>query len=245
MPATDTAVHMFWAYGDLSKLERLCISSFVLQGYRVKLWTYDKINNAPSSVQLCDAREILDEKRVFLNRSQSIVSFSDLFRYKLLNEVGGLYADTDVIALASPDYFSKPLVVTERQTGGNDVTINNNIIYNPQPHSGNLIDLAYSVADHFPPEKITWDEIGPRLLTSMIFLQPEHGFQVMAPDFANPFEYWKCPGVLLTPSIMVPEEARFVHCYSSWWGRTGTDKNMSYPPGSLMASFEAKFGSLL
>jgi Glycosyltransferase sugar-binding region containing DXD motif len=242
MQSANRDVHMFWAYGDLSNLERLCISSFITKGYIVNLWTYGKISNAPAGVLLKDANKFIPESRIFLNKSNSYVSFSDLFRYKVLNEVGGLYADTDVIALVSPDYFTEPLLVTESQPE-NQVTINNNIIYNPHPTKGNLIDLAYAVADRFPPDKITWDEIGPKLLTSFIFLQPDHGFQIKAPIFANPFLYWKCPGALLTPGIEMPPDVGFVHCYSSWWGRTGTSKDMNYPAGSLMSKFENEFGS--
>ncbi len=254
MLAPDTSVHMFWAYGELSKLERLCISSFVLQGYQVNLWTYGATINAPSGVVLRDARVILPEVRVFKNKSGSFASFSDLFRYKLLNEVGGLYADTDVIALVGPGAFVRPTIVTERlplnvddweSDGSNDVIVNNNLIYNPTPQRGNLIDLALAVADRFPPEKITWGEIGPQLMTDLLKLQPEHGYEIMGPNFSNPIVYWKCPKALMAMGVILSPEAHFVHCYSSWWGRTQTDKNMSYPKGSLMAQFEARFGSLL
>ncbi len=237
---------MFWAYGELSKLERLCISSFVLQGYRVNLWSYAPIQNAPKGVWHRDAREVLPEKKVFLNLNQSYVSFSDLFRYKLLNEMGGLYADTDVMALTSTDFFSKPLLVTQREkSDANHVSINNNIIYNPSPRKGNLIDMAYTRASRFSPKKIRWEEIGTRLMSDLVVQHPEHGYELMRPDFANPFDYWKCPGPLITPGSALLVNSPFVHCYSSWWDRTGTDKNMAYPPGSLMASFEAKFDSLL
>ena len=254
MITPDPSVNMFWAYGELSKLERLCTSSFVLQGYQVKLWTYGEITNAPRGVILRDARVILSEVRVFKNKAGSYASFSDLFRYKLLNELGGLYADTDVIALVGPGVFVRPAIVTERlplntedweNDGSNEVIINNNLIYNPTPGRGNLIDLALAVADSFPPEKITWGEIGPELMTDLLKLQTEHGFEIMGPDFSNPIVYWKCPRSLLAVGGVLSPEAKFVHCYSSWWGRTRTDKNMSYPQGSLMAQFELRFGSLL
>lgn len=254
MPATDTVVHMFWAYGELSKLERLCISSFVLQGYQVNLWTYGTTLNAPQGVILRDAREVLPEVRVFRNKTGSYASFSDLFRYKLLNEIGGLYADTDVIALVGPGVFVRPTIVTERlrlgpddwvSDGTGDVIANNNLIYNPSPERGNLIDLALAVADRFPTEKIKWGEIGPQLLGDLLILQEDHGFEIKGPDFSNPIVYWKCPNALLVQGVTLSPETQFVHCYSSWWARTRTEKNKSYPSGSLMCLFEAKFGSLL
>ena len=259
MQSAHTAVHMFWAFGNLSKLEYVCISSFIKKGYKVNLWTYGKINNAPKGTLLKDANQFIPESRIFLNKTNSYASFSDLFRYKLLNEVGGLYADTDVIALVSPDYFNHPLLVTEtiaeneaqmqsesfifEVKSENKVTINNNLIYNPNPTRGNLIDLAYAVANRFPSDKITWGEIGPQLLTNLIILQPEHGYEVKPPFFANPLLYWKCPQALLVPGFVLPADVGFVHCYASCWDRKQISKNIPYPTGSLMYQFETEFGS--
>ena len=47
-----------------------------------------------------DAREVLPESAVFKNRAGSYASFADLFRYELLQRFGGLWSDTDVIAVA-------------------------------------------------------------------------------------------------------------------------------------------------
>ena len=251
MSVSDKVVHMFWAYGELSKLERLCITSFVHQGYEVNLWNYGTTTNAPQGVILRDASEILPEARVFKNKSGSYASFSDLFRYKLLNEIGGLYADTDVIALVGPGVFLRPTVVTERirlneddweSDGTNNVTVNNNLIYNPSPQRGNIIDLMFAVADRFPPEMITWGEIGPQLMSDLLILQSGHGYEIMGPLFSNPFVYWKCPAALLKTGVELSSETKFVHCYSSWWSRSRTDQNMIYPKGSLMARFEEQFG---
>lgn len=245
MSTAAPVINMFWAYGDLSKLERLGVASFVVQGYKVKLWTYGKLTNAPKGVVLADANEILPEGRVFKNQTGSYASFSDLFRYKLLNERGGVYVDADIIALSGSYRFEQPLLVTERQDDSNNVVITNCIISNPFPARGNIIDLAYAVADRFPPAQITWGEIGPQLMTTLLLLQVNHGYEIKGPDFVNPFKFWNCPGALLSADSKLPEETQFLHCYSSWWDRTGTDKNMSYPAGSLMAEFEAKFGSVL
>ena len=34
-------VHMLWVSGELSRLARLSLASFLANGYRVKLWSYD------------------------------------------------------------------------------------------------------------------------------------------------------------------------------------------------------------
>jgi hypothetical protein len=39
--------HMFWAFGDISKLEIICLRSFLDRQYSLNLWTYGDIANAP------------------------------------------------------------------------------------------------------------------------------------------------------------------------------------------------------
>ena len=122
-------VHMFWAYGDLTTLERLAAVSFVANGFDLKLHTYGSINNLPSGIQQCDAREIIPEHRVFKYKNGSYAGFADLFRYAVLCQQGGLWADTDVICLAAAHDFkaisNDGLLVTERTR--NSIKINNNV----------------------------------------------------------------------------------------------------------------------
>jgi hypothetical protein len=130
--------HMFWAYGDLTMLEKLAAVSFVANGFDLKFWTYGLITNLPNGIELCDARKIIPENRVFKSGSGSYALFADLFRYAVLREQGGLWADTDVVCLASSadfKYIAKDgFLVTERTR--NSIKMNNNLIYHPKPIAG-------------------------------------------------------------------------------------------------------------
>jgi len=53
---------MFWAYGPLSRLEILCINSFLKNQYDVNVWSYGGAENVPSGARLRDARRILPEE---------------------------------------------------------------------------------------------------------------------------------------------------------------------------------------
>ena len=226
--------HMFWASGDLSQLERLCMASFLHHGYRLALWTYGGITNAPAGVELRDAREVLPQSSLFLNRQGSYAGFSDLFRYAVLHRYGGLYTDTDVYALQAPAQLpGHPFLVTERQPQDR-VQVNGNVLYNPRPAAGNLVDLALAYAERFPKEHVDWSEIGPALLTAIVNIHPRHGFALMPPDFANAVAWWHCPTALLAPGNL-PSGAAFIHLYNETWRRAGTDKNAPFPAGSLLA----------
>ncbi len=255
LPALRT--HMFWCYGPLSNLERVCCASFSAQGFDVQLWTYGDIPNAPAGVSLRDAREVLPESKVFLNRKGSYASFSDLFRYTVLNTQGGLYADTDVIALRQASQIPRaPFVVTERSRRRSAIEgvarkllrrpannqINNNVIYNPVPREGNLVDLALAIAERYRKEDISWGELGPNLLTGLAMISPAHGFDVHPPEFANPLGWWECPHRLLKKhSLELPHQAAFLHCFNESWRARGIDKNADFPLGSPMSHFVEKY----
>lgn len=108
-------VHMFWAYGQLSQLERLSLSSFIANDYKVTLWSYDQIKNAHPQAILKDAREIIPEALFFTHENKSPSGFANLFRYSIFTNYSGLYADLDVIALKKACFLPKhPFLVSER-----------------------------------------------------------------------------------------------------------------------------------
>jgi hypothetical protein len=241
--------HMFWAYGDFSNLEKLCAKSFLSNGYKLSIWTYGDISNAPSGVTLRDAREILPESSFFLLPSGSCAPFSDLFRYAILSTLGGLWVDADVIALKPfGEPLSGPFLVTERQRVGvirrfvqenvlekKTIRICNNIIFNPVPSTGNIVDLAYQYSQRFPRKKIIWGELGPDLLSAIAGIYPEHGFTMKNPSFANSIDYWNCPSMLLKPGVKLQKNATFLHLYNETWRRGKVDKNAPFPRHSLMS----------
>jgi hypothetical protein len=253
-------VHMFWAYGQVSQLERLAMRSFVGMGYDLTVWTYNPELELPEGVMRGDASEILEERFVFKNRVGSYAGFSDLFRYAVLNTIGGMYADTDVIALRPVTELPPgKLLVRERKMKDHKFiagikivlgladriawfeAINGNIIVNPKPEPGGLIDIALERAHAYPKEAILWPEIGPALLTQLVQEMPGHGFRICDVAFANPIAYWRCPDHLVTPGMNLPEEAFFLHCYNEMWRWRRIDKNDPFPTNSIMDRMQRRY----
>ena len=233
--------HMFWAKGAASELEYLCMKSFVDKGYQLLVWSYDDAINLPPGAALRDANAVISESKLFLNRQGSYAGFSDFFRYKVLNRFGGLYADTDVIAVRPADDLPRhQFLVTEhcRQKTFKSY-INGNVIYNPSPSKGNVIDLALAYTRRFPKDDIEWSEIGPALLSAIVNIYPRHGFMIQPPSFANPIPWWDCPQKLLDDdSGSFKEPCFFFHCYNETWRRAGLDKNEAVRrKGTLLSRF--------
>jgi hypothetical protein len=98
-------IQMFWHGAPLSRVERLSVTSFLANGHEVHLYVYDEPAGVPAGTQLRDAAEILPRSSIFRHRrTNSLALFADWFRYRLLYERGGIWADTDMVCLAPLDY---------------------------------------------------------------------------------------------------------------------------------------------
>jgi hypothetical protein len=121
---------MFWHGPALSRVERLCMSSFVAHGHEVRLYVYDEPSGVPRGVTLCDANRVLPRSVIFHHQqSGSVAAFADWFRYRLLYEHGGIWADTDVVCL-QPFLYER----TEVYGWMDENTINNAILGLPAGH---------------------------------------------------------------------------------------------------------------
>lgn len=81
------------------------MASFAANGHPVNLYAYDEVIGVPQGITVLDARKILPENSIFLHKkSGSIAAFADMFRYRLLFEAGGIWADTDMVCLQPFEY---------------------------------------------------------------------------------------------------------------------------------------------
>lgn len=139
-------IHMFWHGTALSRLERLCISSFLAQGHPVRLHVYEEPAGVPPGVHLVDANRTLSQRFLFRHAdSGSVGAFADWFRYQLLYDQGGIWADTDIVCL-------KPLNCAQREIFArqDEQIINNAVLALPPRH-----DLAaWMVACCTEPNRI-------------------------------------------------------------------------------------------
>jgi len=106
----------FWYGKSLRLVDRLCLSSMVMTGQKVKLFTHGEVDNVPQGVEVHDAEPILplsimkklDPEFPSFNPAITIVQFSDLFRVLLMKRRQGIWLDTDV-------YLAKPLNINENE----------------------------------------------------------------------------------------------------------------------------------
>ena len=91
----NRVVQGLWVGDRLSTMEQLSIRSFLAHGHEYHLYVYGSVDNVPAGTRVMDARDIHPEPWDF----QSCAIFADYFRYKLLLDRGGWWADLDAVCL--------------------------------------------------------------------------------------------------------------------------------------------------
>jgi len=99
-------LNSLWIGKTLPVLQRLCLTSAVATGARVRLFTYEPVEGIPEGVEVVDGKEVLGlDKMIRHRQSQSVALFSDRFRYELLGKGLGAWVDTDMLFLKAPRAF--------------------------------------------------------------------------------------------------------------------------------------------
>ena len=212
--------------GPISKLEINCIVSFLKKGYDYQLYTYEKIPNLPSEVTICDGNEILPRSDIFsygasAGKGQGSVSaFSNFFRYKLLFEKGGIWADTDIMLLSNID-DSPYIFATQRQPDGSKKTAS---CFIKCPHKSEIMNYCYDVCLSKNKNDLKWGEIGPNLLHEAISRYNLENYKV-DPEVFCPIDWWLLDKFLLVKPYCPPNNARCIHFWNEMWRRNNFDKN--------------------
>lgn len=92
--------------GEITDLCRLSINSYLANGHEYRLWTYDDIDIP--GVTICDANNIVERsvyhKWANCSRPHKWQTFANYFRFKLILEYGGWWADLDSVAVRHHDF---------------------------------------------------------------------------------------------------------------------------------------------
>ena len=243
----DLPVHMLWVSGELSRLARLSLASFRTQGYRVTLWSYDPDHLRAEADEVADAGTILPMPKEDVANMAYLTS---LFRYRVLAERGGIWADMDVVALtADPKLPSRPLVASEKRrpfrhaepTATHEALtqVTNCFMVNPTPNSGDLWHRATDRVAALNPEDRNWENVGPHML-SQLMLEDGQGVEILPTDAVDPVAWWNVPAYFLEERD--PPPSPFMHMYATIWARREVDAEAAFPPASLAGRLWKRFG---
>jgi hypothetical protein len=232
-------VHMFWLTEDFSRLARLSLASFQRHGFRVTLWSYEPDAHAMSGAGVRDARELAPDG---LDADMPLPYLSSLLRYRALADIGGMWADMDMVALSdSPDIKAAPLIASEYRRGlGNAAAqLSTCLIVNPEPEPGDLWSRASAAAAALATDKWDWGNAGPELMLRLMRETPGQA-SVLAPEVTDPPGSWNVPACFLESHD--PPNAPFMHMHASLWAEHGLDAEAAFPQGSLAGRLWRELG---
>jgi len=253
-------VRGLWVGSGLTPIERLSIRSFLAHGHPYELFTYDRIAGVPDGTTLADANELIPRDHVFLSHG-SPAHFADWFRWKLMVERGGYWADLDVVCLERFD-FSEPLVFGWQD----DHLINTAVLGFPAGHSlaCTMLRRCESARPVWPgkpgpplgnpreqeaSDSLDWSAQpwglvgGPYGFTLEV---RRAGLVAMArpAQCFYPVSYtsWRR---LLEPDSRALDDALAgawaVHLWNDMFERHGVDKHAAFPPSSFIGQLEARY----
>jgi mannosyltransferase OCH1-like enzyme len=225
----------------LSVLERLSISSFLSNGHEYHLYVYGDVRNIPEKTVVKDGNEVLPASMIFqYARGKSYAGFSNFFRYKLLSERGGWWADADIICL-KPFDFTGAYVFSSEMDEGREVTASSVI---KTPPGSDVMAYAWEVCRRKEPQELRWGETGPRLLGEAVrkfslegFREPHQAFCPISfaewEDILKPGVNWE-----FSPATYA------IHAWNEMWRRAGRDKNGQYHPSCLYDRLKGRYLSV-
>ena len=215
-----------WIGPELSLMEQLSISSFLQNGHDYHLYIYDEVKNIPAGTVIRNGNEILPAARIFQYKNRpSYSGFSNFFRYKLLLERGGWWADADTICLKAFDFPDEYVFSCEIDYRGVEA-VNSGII--KAPAGSSIMDYAWKVCESKNPNHLVWGEVGPRLMSRAVRKFSLKGYKKSSRVFC-PVNYEEWQLVLQPEAGLSFDDRTFaVHLWNEMWRLAGQDKNAQY-----------------
>lgn len=234
------AVSVLWIEAPLSRLEKLSIASFVACGHEVRIFTYDRKLVAPGGAVLLDANNIISSDQLF--RSKTVIGngswgpFSDLFRFKLLHEFGGIWCDADIVCLKSIDFLSgNAMFASEHKIVQTPDGVATRAVpttcFISAPKADPLIAACLERTIASGRNQKNWGDSGPGVVQQVI---GETGRTdcVLVPEVFCSIPHWEIYK-LVSGFHMINPVAYGLHFWNEVWRWNFLDKDMDYDPLSI------------
>jgi hypothetical protein len=238
MKLMNGTIQGLWVGSRLSEMERLSISSFIAHGHEYHLYVYEDVKGVPRGTVVKDGNEILPASMIFqYSDFKSYSGFSNFFRYKLLLDRGGWWADTDTVCLKVFDFAEEYVFSSEFSEGKQYV--NSGVI--KAPARSPAMAFAWRACESKSREQLRWGETGPRLIAEAVkafslerFIKPHPVFCPVG------YEEWRAA---LEPGAewAFDQSTRAIHLWNEMWRRAGQDKDQPYDPACLYEKLKKRY----
>lgn len=238
----------FW-HGALNPFAYACLASFAEEGVSLRVFSYNPRLELPPGVHLADARAIYPNegltRRFIANGRPSIATFADMFRYRMIQETGCCWVDTDILCLSKPAFDNDGFIFCRQADAVGTSLVNNAVLRLPPSHPA-LAELVATAEAAIDVDQ-KWGAIGPFLLTPVL---AKYGLTRHALDShvcypIEPEQFWK----LFLPGYRdwvagLARGASFVHLWSEAIVWSGYDFWTCPPAGSYLHEAFRRVGTL-
>lgn len=236
-------------------MEKTSIRSFVDKGHDYHLYTYDNLEGVPDDVSLKRADKIMKwGGRSNPEKSRDYATFSNIFRYKLLLEGGGIWVDTDIICMRPFNFERNFVFASERVERQSRWTLR--LPQRPvgcvikAPKGSRVISYCYERSKSKSIDEVEWAEIGTDLIGKAI---NKYNME----DYVKPFwafcpvSWWNWSDFIDTSkSTMIKEKIKekvlcpySYHLWNSRWGDGGVSKDRVYPKNTIYGEVQGRLFS--
>ncbi|MCV3346541.1 glycosyltransferase [Campylobacter lari] len=234
-------ISSFWytpkGYKGISLMELLSIKSFIDNGYKFILYTYnldDKIfrtlDELFNDFELKNANEIVPFKNYFRDdRGAGVAAFSDYFRFNLLYLKGGVWVDLDMICLNYIDLNEEYIFTQEVDEDNTKSRITTSFLKFPQysDFGKSLIQETEKIINK--RKQIPWGIIGPWFLADCV---KKCGLENFAWDYKRTCQISWCNAKnFLDNNASIDTSQPFLHLFSEMWRTHNLNKNFLYKKG--------------
>jgi Glycosyltransferase sugar-binding region containing DXD motif len=211
MDSSNQIIQGLWVGSDLSLMEQLSIQSFIAHGHQYHLYVYEEVANVPAGTILKNAHSILPAERIFTYQhgaeKGSYSGFADAFRWHLLAQRGGWWADLDVICLKPFDFPTSHVIASSYEGKWGSPAIN---CVMKMPEQSRLANYLCQANDRHNPQDIRFTETGPLLLQKAIQQLDLHSAVVEHDIFCA--ISWRSVRQKIAYETPKPLPLRFKHC---------------------------------
>lgn len=253
-------IQSLWIGGALSKVEQLCVASFMKNGHEFHLYTYDRVEGIPKGTKVLDANLIIPKDEIFIAK-RSYALFADWFRWKLLYEQGNVWVDMDMVCMQPFDFKDKILFGEE---AGDHVGVA--VLMFPKGHeickkmlkrceSPHEIDSDDPLKTRYKKivrkylqgnkkEKQGWgDRGGPRGFKKVLAAYPE---DLKAKPFTFFYPILACNGKhifdeTLKNDVSLFHDTHAIHLWNDVITKSGLEKNSDFPKESLFEQLKSRY----
>lgn len=214
-------INFFWYSDTITDIQRISWNSF-LKYYNIRIFTYANSIDGFEKY-CCDASIIMPQEKFFILRNNNWIKddptvASDVFRYKMLSEIGQEDNDEHQWWVDSDMVLLKPLPKVNAVHFNTEYNEDQNIVNTCScicvPYNGkDIMRVFYESCNH---EQVQFHEYGSKDFLEGVVDKNNLEVKYFQPEFACPIS-WRDIRSITVKDFKFTDETHMVHLFNSMW----------------------------